>query len=344
MNEANRENGGPLNDATFDAARAAQLRTTALSSFQAGARKVERYLYVCLTVCMASACVMIRNLLEATETQAQIFWAVLFLLMFESTILMRVWYWVVRTRLSTQQEIRLLRFDLAAGKDSMSGLEELAQHESPLRPAGLSRWERRAWTAAILTLGVAVGLGGDLRFLKFLATNGAAFENAVTLQADGHGQQRTRWTYRNRSLAMLREVPLYGGLTQTEFTSALHSPYRDSTDRSLAVRRDRVGENCRDLIQLAKPVPATGQAEIRWTTTVRAGQDGALWVYEVGPGNNYDTTVTLPPGAEVVSVEPAEASRRMDGDALSLRFTAAGNMASHRITYRMPAAANARPE
>ncbi len=340
MNDKKPHGGDSLGDVKFDADRAAQLRTTVLGSFHAKARQVERRLWIWLVVFMVLACVMVRKFFEATDTQAQILWAMLFLVMFESTILMKLWYWIVHTRLGTQRELRLLRCDLAANKESLHGLEELSQLESPLRPAGLSKWERRAWKVALLVLAFGVATGGDFRFLRCI-DSGAVFENVIRLQADGNGQEAARWTYSNRRKLVLREVPLYGGpaIAQTEFISASESCYRDSMGRSLAIRREPAGENRRDVIQLIDPVPFGSKAEIHWTRKVQAIHEDDVWIYKLGPGNRYRTTVELPPGAELVSVEPPENSRVMEGDRLSLKFrvsTSPDKLVSYRIKYRLP--------
>jgi len=188
-------------------------------------------------------------------------------------------------------------------------------------------------------------LGGDFRYLKFLERRGPAFQNVITLQADGNGQSAACWTYQNMNLAMLREVPLYSGpaVAHTEFISASESPYRDSLGRTLAIRREPAGVNRRDVIQLIDPVPVAGKAEIHWTAKVQAVHEGDVWVYKVGPGNSHDTTVELPPGAELVSVEPAETSRRLVGDRLALEFkvcTPPEKLVSYRVKYRLPTPAS----
>jgi len=342
MNENDSNTASLTNKAQFDPSRAAQLRTKVVDAFAARIRKVERRLYIFLVVLVVLACAMMRNFFQSTEIQAQIFWAVLFLVMLESTILMKLWYWIVTTRLGTQRELRLLRFDLVAGKNSLHGIEELSQIESPLRPVGHSRWERTVWTAAILILGFGIATGGDFRFLKYVRSGGPGFENVVKLQADGNGQQMTRWTYANRQPIMLREIPLYSGpaVAHTELISASDSPYRDSKGRTLAFRREPAGQNHRDVIQLIDPVPAGGKAELHWVTKVEATRERALWVYRMGPGNSYSAIVELPSGAEIVSVEPADALRRAEGGCPVIEFHSRREMYEGTIKYRLPVTAS----
>jgi hypothetical protein len=267
--------------------------------------------------------------------------------MFESTILLKLWYWVASNRLSTQRELRLLRFDLAAGHGSPRGVEDLSQLESPLRPAGLSRWERVAWMAAIVILALGIASGGDLRVLRLLGSGGPPFQDVITLQADGNGEQATCWTVRNNSLAVMREIPwLYdgGSIEKTEFVSASESPYRDAKGRTLAFRREPAGLNHRNVIQLIDPVPGTRDVQIFWTTKAQAIREGDVWIYKLGPGNSFNTTVELPTGAQIVSVEPPENSRGVRGDRTTLEFevsTSPDKLVSYQIKYRLPTPASA---
>ena len=53
-------------------------------------------------------------------------WSVLFILAFETTVLIKLWYWVVNTKLAVVREVKLLRMDLALHKGSEAVLEEIA--------------------------------------------------------------------------------------------------------------------------------------------------------------------------------------------------------------------------
>jgi hypothetical protein len=336
--------GGLGAAANFNGDRAAQMRAQVVDFFRARSRKIERRLCVWLVLILAAACKITSLFFAATETQTMIWMAVLLLVMIESTILMKLWYWIVSTRLGTQRELRLLRLDLALRNDTLD-TTELASVESPTKPQGLSKWERAAWKVAILILGIGVGLGG-FRFLNFFSKTPPVFQNVIRLDANGVGQDAVRWTRQNKTVGPMKEVPLYdgGAISGTEFIPASDSPYRDSQGRSLAIRREPAGQNHRNVIQLISPVPPADMADIFWTREVKAHREDDLWVLTLGPGNSYHTTLELPPGAELVSVEPRENSRKMEDGRLSLTFIAStppDKLVSYTIKYRLPQATSA---
>ncbi|MDD5328227.1 MAG: hypothetical protein PHY02_10530 [Phycisphaerae bacterium] len=58
------------------------------------------------------------GLRSATDTRGMFLWLILFMIGFNSTILMKLWYWVVNTKLSILKEIKELQLQIAdqAGK------------------------------------------------------------------------------------------------------------------------------------------------------------------------------------------------------------------------------------
>ncbi len=53
----------------------------------------------------------------ATSTKNMLLAVVLFLIGFNSTILMKLWYWIVNSRIRVQKDIKELKFLLAENKD-----------------------------------------------------------------------------------------------------------------------------------------------------------------------------------------------------------------------------------
>lgn len=151
-------NETPSNPIGFDPARAGRLRSQALDTFQARGRKVTRYYYVWLLICLALACLYMRSFFASRDVKSWILNAVLFLVMFESTVLIKIWYWVVNSRLALLRETKLLRMDLALQKGAMDAVEEMARVESPFEPLGVSKRERRMWRAGVYAMCMVMGL------------------------------------------------------------------------------------------------------------------------------------------------------------------------------------------
>lgn len=148
----------------FDSDRAAQLRSQILDAFQSRNRKIGRITaaYLLVLIFMAWLCL---HLFFNTSNNVQlwILYAVLFLVMFEGTILIKLWYWVVTSQLGILREIKVLRMDMGLQKGSMEVLEEVARMESPVRSGEVSKWERYIWRTAILLVSTLLGLEIGLR-------------------------------------------------------------------------------------------------------------------------------------------------------------------------------------
>jgi hypothetical protein len=351
MNETQPNSAGRQPAGGFDPERASRLRAQALDTFQGQARKISRYLYVWLLICIAFACLIMLLFTASTDLKSCILYGVLFLVMIESTILIKLWYWVVNSKLAVLRQVKLLRIDLALQKGSTETLEELASLESPFRPMGISKWERRAWGAAVMGLALVMGAiialsQGNLRFIaSALSVND--FRSTVTLNADGSAQEQIEWEMQNRSLAPLTEFPLHSGgsVAQTTLLPASDSPYSDGLGRNLAARREPAGPNHRDVIQFVEPVAPfarfTLKSSFPWHG--RATREGEVWTVKqtLGPSSvriRYVQTVRLPPGAEMVSVDPLPKEQQTQDERVVLRLESqpiAGQQWTWTVKYRL---------
>jgi len=335
----------------FDSGKAARLRTQAVDAFQAQARKIARYMYAWLLVCILFAALCMQLFFRSTDVQSWILYAVVFLVMFESTVLVKLWYWVVNSKLGILREVKLLRLDLAAQKGSMDALEEMARVEEPFRPKCLSKWESRAWRAAIiagaLLIGVIIGTRGQGGCI-LRAPSIHDIRGTVTLNADGMGQGQGEWEMQNRGFAPLTEFPLCNGgaVTETKLIPASESPYTDGLGRKLAVRREPAGVNHRDVIQFVEPVAPLARFTLRFPGPgqVYATREGDVWTVKqtLGPSSirtRYNYTIMLPAGADIVSAEPTPKDQvQQDGKwVLHLEAAAKGGAQwSYTVRYRLP--------
>jgi hypothetical protein len=353
MNERQPNSDGRQTAPGFDPERASRLRAQALDLFQGQARKISRHMLVWLLVCMVFACLTMVLFAASTDVKSWILYGVLFLVMIESTILIKLWYWVVNSKLSVLRQVKLLRMDLAVQKGSTEALEELATLESPLQPMGISKWERRIWHAAVMALALVMGAviatsQGNFRFiLSTLSVND--LRNKVILNADGSAQEELEWEMQNRSLAPLTEFPLFNGgsVTQTTLIPAGDSPYSDGFGQKLAGRREPAGPNHRDVIQFVAPIPPFGRFTLKssspWPWHTRATREGEAWTVTetLGPSSvrtRYIQTVALPPGGEIVSVDPLPKAQSNQGERVVLRLESepkAGQQWKWTVKYRL---------
>jgi hypothetical protein len=109
--------------------------------------------------------------------------------------------------------------------------------------------------------------------------------------------------------------------------SPAQSAWSDGQDRKLAVRRepDPNGPNYRDVIQLLDAVSPGQRFTLKTSFTWSAHEENGVWVFKLDQNwgyrrNFYRQTVMLPPGAELISAEPAPVGREQRDGAVVLRF------------------------
>lgn len=315
---------------SFDADRATRMRAQAQDAFLARYRKIERITWVYLLGCLIVAWWCVRQFLAADDVRSWILWGVIFILAFETTVLIKLWYWVVNTKLGVLREVKLLRMDLAAQKGSLEALEAIARVESPTKVPGVSKWERAAWFGALIAVGVFFGVGiGRQVDRHYRATGQLTSERTITLGADGEARIEATYDLANTTSRALNEFTIYSGgiITNTAWIPAAESPWSDGQQRKLAVRRepDPHGHNRRDVIQLLDPVPPGQSFKLNTTFTSAARREDGVWVFTQDQNwgyhrNFYRDTVVLPPGAELISAEPAPVSQERRNGTTGLRF------------------------
>ena len=350
MNETPFNPSEPRCAAGFDANKAARLRAQAQDAFLAKYRKIERIAWAYLLGCLAVAGWCVRRFLEADDVRSWILWGVLFLLAFETTVLIKLWYWVVNTKLAVLREVKLLRMDLALHKGSQEMIEDIARLEAPTKAPGLSKWERRAWFGAIILVSlIAGGEVGRLGDRYYCALGQMTCERKVTLATDGKAQVETTYELANNTGRTLEEFTIYSGgtITNTQCISREESPWSDGQQRKLAVRRepDPNGPNRRDVIQLHDPVPPGQRFKLSTLFTWPARRENGIWVFTLDQNwgyrrNLYRDTVVLPPGAELISAEPAPVGQEQRYGKTELRFAGergAGAKWVYEVKYRLPA-------
>ena len=163
MNQTQDNSAGQRPAVGFDPEKAERLRSQILDAFQSKNRKIGRITAAYLLVLIFMAWLCIHLFFTSNDVQFWILYAVLFLVMFESTILIKLWYLVVTSQLGILREIKVLRMDMGLQKGSMEVLEEVARVESPVRSVEVSKWEKYIWRTAIILVSVLLGVEIGLR-------------------------------------------------------------------------------------------------------------------------------------------------------------------------------------
>jgi hypothetical protein len=144
-------------EVAFNPVRADGIRTQALAAFESKQRKILRISGTYLVVLLAIAWGCLRMFNRATDVQSWVFYGIIFLVMVESTVLMKLWFWVLHSKLDVQRELRTLRMDLAIQKSSEAAVQEAASAAGGTLKFWKG-WEPKVWRYALLLMGLLLGL------------------------------------------------------------------------------------------------------------------------------------------------------------------------------------------
>ena len=146
---------------TFDPDKAHAIKQRMVGTFAAGARKVERYLRLYMCLCSWLFVFALFHFTHASTTKTLLFYGLLMLIFFETTILMKLWYWIMNTKLGILKEIKQLQLGQTSADDTDGAPERSKGRGSPSQ--GLSRRERTIWWVALIggvaLLGFVKGAG-----------------------------------------------------------------------------------------------------------------------------------------------------------------------------------------
>ena len=327
---------------TLDPEKGEKLKKKAVDVFSARMRKVERlvWIWLILCVCMGLFAYLRLQSPSTTSTKALIGYAILLLIAYESTILVKLAYWILNVKLSLLKEIKLLRLERSHSEDRdvpMRGRDS----EVPLR--SLSRRERTAWQLGLMAIVVL----SVVYFTPaiYVAVWGRQFrpdlthQGYVTLAADGSGTTVTETSWKNKDL-----VPTVSSSFECGSQSA--NRWIDDRGRELPVTVSTENGRSRYTIRFIDPVmPGQPNTYKRVTDDpVLATKEGDLWTcradWGFGPQEyQYTETVKLPEGAEIVSVSPEPARQYVWGGVPVLRIEASLGRDEHfkyMIRYRLP--------
>lgn len=330
MNETPVTPGAEDQRPVFDSGRAAQLRSSVVRYFEDRLRKVERYLSVCTTFALLCALWAATRFFQSATADQWIIYAVLFLVMFQTTVLLKLWYWTTNSKLGVLHEIRLLRLEARLARSPAESLEAIGDLEPGAKPGGLSHVERRFWNGLVVGLALCIGLTPLWPALKLaIAGSEMISRRSVVLEEDGTARMETTYELPNTSVVSIRERAILegGSVSAVEFVPAERSSWGDGRGRKLAVRREPAGGNVRQVIQLIDPVRSGQPYVLHHVGTKHATQEGDVWTFTVRQNwgytsDRYFESVALPPGAELVSAVPEPVTKEKRDGRTILAFCA----------------------
>ena len=328
---------------SFDPEKAKRAKEKSAGVFDARMRKLERsiWIWLILSVCFGLFGYLRFQSPTTTSTKELIAYAVVMLIAYESTVLLKLAYWIINVKLSVLKEIKLLRLEsspaadpgeILAGRDLEAPLRSISPRERVFWKIGLIAGMLVAITYVIPKVNQPIGPHGR--------QSDQIHEGYVTLAADGSGITVTESSSMNEG---------DGPITSFQFDVPTGAANRwvDELGREMPATVKTGDGRSRYVVSFVDPImPCEWFAYKRITENpTHAVKEGEFWVCRADwsfgrQSYRYTETVKLPEGAEVVSVTPKPDGRtERDGVAPVLRFTADRDPGEHfgyTIRYILP--------
>lgn len=322
---------------SYDLEKAKRTSEAAVSQYQRGLKKTERILWCYLIACVAVAVLAMNSFLCAIDHKTLIGCGIVFLVAIETTILIKLWYWIMNTRLTLQKDMRQWQ--------AHGNLPETAEHapswwlaEMSFGRPGLSRWERRAWFAGLVV--VAVATSSYATYSQITSPSLLTLVDSVRLASDGTSFSTMQVAYQPKERPRLESFPFYTGCLTGKIR------WLDERGRLLPYDISTVGANRCYTVHLIEPI-AMGEW-LRYTqireTSAAASREGNIWTYQNDltygcSTNRFFITVELPRGAKVLSADPQPMDQTTENGISTLVFSASretNERFAYKIQYELP--------
>lgn len=320
--------------------REESLREVASTEYSGRLRFAERIYWVYGIVCVVVGVSAINFFARSFDVKTLIGSAVAMLVVYETSVLMKLWIATASMKMSVLKDMKLLRLEVARLASAV-GVEKPSEPPVKYEPMrGTSRTERRLWIAACMIVAIAVSswtgqawhLGGG---------GGFSTETLVTLATDGSAEKQTKTVKQYSSYYRPSGFSRYA---PKDWTVRLLDPMGQEMPIEVAVTdtQHRHDVTFTDSIFVDGKMRYTQISEIPKAATLKDG----VWTYRegkrvAGSKEKFRITIILPPGATLRSAEPkADVEVDEDGRTL-LRFhgtTIDDKQYIFTIRYELPSA------
>jgi len=316
--------------------REESLRLVATNEYSGHLRSAERIYWLYAVPCVALGMAAINFFVRSFDIKTLIGCAVVILVIYETTVLMKLWFATARMKMDVLKEMKLLRLEVARLGTAV-GVEQPAQPPVKYEPmSGMPRWERRFWLAVCMLVAIAVSTwtshawfgGGD-----------RSTETLVTLAADGSAEKQHSFEQAYTGYYLPKGFSLYTAKdTNVRFL--------DPTGHEMPVQLVVTDTHHRHDVTFTASV--IDQGRMRYTEVLdvpkAARLEDGVWTYQegmhhVGGDTEYGITIVLPPGAQLLSADPTAAVDGRDDRRTQLRFqgTAKDNTKyTYTVRYELP--------
>ncbi len=285
--------------------REESLREVAATEFSGHMRSAERIYWVYGLICVALGVGAINFFVRSFDVKTLIGCAVVLLVIYETTVLMKLWFATARMKLDVMKDVKMLRLEVAqltSQLASAAGSEPRSEPSVKYEPMrGVRPWERTCWLAACAVVAMGVSTWTSQ---AWFGGRDRATEAVVTLAADGSAEKRYETVQRYSGYFAPSGFSLY---TPKDWSVQLLDP----EGQQMPIDVVATDTHHRHDVTFTDAVVAGGQMrytqlfEIPNAATLKDG----VWTYSEGirhAGSNkeYRITILLPPGAKLLSADP----------------------------------------
>lgn len=337
-----------LSEESFDPSKEEELKARLLSVFERKRKKILLYLTVWVVIGLGLMFWGAHVLGTSNQVKLMLAGLALILIGYESTVLIKLWYWTVHMRINTAEDLKKLQLLMAGG--SLAAEEEMkssvpsAQGRRPfLDRLSYKGW---AWVASVVVVCAAV-VGAEI-FLDPLLSPGSQSrsDSHMTFFEDGSMRVTARsvWIH-------------YGATPMETFDNQTENApdevtWRDGHGQVIPYERVHREDGYHYTLRLPTPVFKGERFELRssatWKDIVeRKGESCVFYNYKTwSRRTRVRETIALPPGAALESVSPKPRRQwRREGRTLLLfeGVRKRGEREELRITYRVPEGEGEKP-
>ena len=307
----------------FDPDKADLLKKEFSADFVGKLRAAERLVWFYMLACVVIAVPVLNLLEESYDTKTLIICTVGLLVIYETTVLLKLWFATAGTKLAVLKEMKQLRLevaDLAREAGVSPAPNVLAPKYEPLK--GVSKRERGIWfgllavTAVVASTLTAKGLASQT-----MGTRRVADTSTITLSADGEATSVTTVFQTLAFFSSPKNLPFYA-------PKSWKAHWFDTEGRELPCTTEPYDEtHVRHNVSLAGTVDRGKSVYTRlFEMPGAADEKEGVWTYKndtlySAKENTLCTTIILPENAEIVSLRPTPALQFRTGRSLAVRFT-----------------------
>jgi hypothetical protein len=290
--------------AQFRCEREDNLREVAANDYSGHLRRAERVYWFYAVACVAVAVAAINFFVRSFDLKTLIGCAVVMLVIYETTVLMKLWFATARMKMDVLKEMKLLRLEVARLGTAV-GIEKSSPPPVKYEPMpGMPSWERRAWLAVCLVVAIAISTWTSIAWFG----GGAMSTNTVvTLAADGSAEKQCAIERAHAGYYLPKGFSLY---TAKDTGARVLDPSGHELPAQLVV----TDTNNRYDVTFTDSV--FDQGKMRYTQVFDVPKAATLakgvWTYQdgmhhVGFDTRYGISIQLPRGAKFLSAEPTAA-------------------------------------